>query len=198
MISRSRLSLICLLSLLLAMTNNGYPGSLKLSHQTKALMKGMFIFTILVLTTLSFATCNALSVNPTQTNTNDLAEEAGVRSLVEGFGKRLATVSLQSPNAAEEMKQQYAQYVSPTLLEGWMANPLSAPGRMVSSPWPDRIEITSLTKEGADRYIVHALVIEVTSMEVVKRGVAAEIPVVIELQKNQGHWVITGYTVERH
>lgn len=95
------------------------------------------------------------------------------------------------------MQEQYTQFVSQSLLEQWMTNLSTAPGRMVSSPWPDRIEVTSLTMEVSDRYMVNGYVVEVTSMEFVNGGAAAKILVIIELQKIQGQWVITGYREER-
>jgi hypothetical protein len=120
-----------------------------------------------------------------------------VRDVVEGFGKKLQWVWLQSPKAEEQMREQYSQYVSPELLEEW-ANALrqkrgAPPGRAFSSPWPDGIEITSITKEAPDRYLVAGNIIEVTSQEAVSGGAANKIPVRIVVQKVQGHWVITEY-----
>jgi hypothetical protein len=68
----------------------------------------------------------------------------------------------------------------------------SATGRVVSSPWPDRIEITSIVRE-ADRYVVVGFVVEVTSMDVVSGGAAAKNPVRIVLEKREGRWLITEY-----
>ena len=65
---------------------------------------------------------------------------------------------------------------------------------MVSSPWPDRIVISTLKKEGSDKVVITGFVVEVTSMEVVNGGAAAKIPVTIVLQKIQARWVITDYT----
>ncbi len=132
-----------------------------------------------------------------QTTASSAPEEARVRDLVENFGKRLQNVSLLAPDAAQEMQAQYAEFVSPALLEVWMSDVSKAPGRLVSSPWPDRIEITSLTKEGPDRYVITGFVVEVTSMEVANGGAAARIPVRVVLQKDQGRWLITEYAEER-
>ena len=71
-----------------------------------------------------------------------------------------------------------------------------APGRVTSSPWPDRIEITSIVRE-ADKYVVVGFVVEVTSIEVVNGGVAAKIPVRVVLEKREGRWFITEYAEER-
>lgn len=131
-------------------------------------------------------------------NKPSITDEANhVRYVVENFGKRLQNVSLQSPDAAQEMQKQYSEFVSAALLETWMNDISKAPGRIVSSPWPDRIEITALTKEGSDKYVIAGFVVEVTSMEIVSGGAAAEIPVRIVVQKDQGRWLITEYAEER-
>ena len=134
---------------------------------------------------------------PTQTTANNLDDEAKVRDLVANFGKRLQDVSLLAPDAAQEIQNQYAEFVSPTLLEMWMTDASKAPGRMVSSPWPDHIDITTVSKEDSDKYEVTGFVIEVTSMEVINGGAAARIPVRIVVQKDQGRWYITEYTEKR-
>ncbi|HWP41960.1 MAG TPA: hypothetical protein VNO14_01905 [Blastocatellia bacterium] len=53
------------------------------------------------------------------TEPNGTTEEAEIRQVVEGFGKRLQLVSLQSPSASREMRDQYSPLVSPALLEAW-------------------------------------------------------------------------------
>lgn len=136
----------------------------------------------------------ATSSHPTA---NHSAEESQIRDLVENFGKRLQAVSLLAPDAAQEIQNQYSEFVSSTLLETWMQDVSKAPGRMVSSPWPDRIEITTLSKQASDRYEITGDVIEVTSLEAVNGKAAARIPVHLIVQKNQGRWQIVEYTEER-
>ncbi|MBC7227441.1 MAG: hypothetical protein H5T61_09420 [Thermoflexales bacterium] len=152
------------------------------------------LLAISLLATVSLIAC---TVSPTQTTTSNAAEEAEIRDLVENFGKRIQNVSLQSPNAAQQIREQYSEFVSPTLLEMWMSDISKAPGRVVSSPWPDRIEITSLVRESVDKYVITGFVVEVTSVEVVSGGAAAKIPVRIVVQKDQGRWVITEYSEQR-
>ena len=123
-------------------------------------------------------------------------EEEAVRYVVESFGERLQNVSLQSPNAAQVIEEQYAEWADPELLKIWMNDISRAPGRVTSSPWPDRIEITSIVRE-ADKYVVVGFVVEVTSIEVVNGGVAAKIPVRVVLEKREGRWFITEYAEER-
>lgn len=156
-----------------------------------------------LLALVSLAACTSLPATPTPTPAptptaaSNATEEAEVRDLVEKFGKRLQNISLQSPAAAKVMQKQYGGLVAPSLLDGWMKDPLNAPGRMVSSPWPDRIEIATMAKEAPDRYVVTGVVIEVTSVELLQGGAAAEIPVRIVAERDQGQWLITEYA-EQH
>jgi hypothetical protein len=133
-------------------------------------------------------------IAPTNTEASSTSTDlATVRQVVEAFGKRLQQVSLQSPNVAEEMQGAYSPYVSDDLLALWLSDLSQAPGRFVSSPWPDRIEIVSLTQEAPDRFRVTGFIVEVTSMELVKGGAASKVPVALTIQKEQGHWLITEF-----
>lgn len=136
-------------------------------------------------------------VETAQPAVSDAGEEAEVRALVENFGKRLQRVSLLAPNAAQDLQKQYAEFVSPTLLEAWMSDVALAPGRMVSSPWPDRIEVTTLNREASERYAIDGFVVEMTSTEVASGEAANKVPVHIVVAKEQGQWLITEYTEER-
>jgi hypothetical protein len=140
---------------------------------------------------------HAISTTTSIPAANHAAEEAQVRKLVENFGTRLQLVSLLAPNAAQEINKQYSEFVSPVLLEIWLNDVAKAPGRMVSSPWPDRIEITALSSEGFDRYEITGFIVEVTSTEVGGAEAAAQIPVRIVLQRAQGSWLITEFVEER-
>ena len=128
------------------------------------------------------------------TNTSAVSEESEVRSVVEDFGRRIQAVPLQSPHVLEEMRERYTELVSPELLQKWVGDISQAPGRIVSSPWPDRIEITSVVEETSDKYLVTGYVAEVTSVEVVSGGAANKIPVRITVEKAEGRWMITEYT----
>jgi len=145
-------------------------------------------------TTVLIATPTSISAQNTASNEGEKAE---IRDLVANFGKKLQAVSLLAPDAAQEIQNQYSQFISPTLLEMWMNDISKAPGRKVSSPWPDHIEITTLSKEDSGSYELTGYVIEVTSMEVSNGGAAARIPVHMIVQKNQGRWYIAEY-IEEH
>ena len=133
---------------------------------------------------------------PTQMIATNAQEKTEVRDLVENFGKRLQDVSLLAPDAPQEIQEQYSEFVSPTLLEMWMSDVSRAPGRIVSSPWPDHIDITTLTKEGSEEYVISGYIVGVTSVEVVNGGAAAKIPVHLIVQHGQGGWLIAEFAEE--
>jgi len=123
--------------------------------------------------------------------------DAEVRAIVELFGSRLQNVSIQSPKAGRLMAVQYAGLVAPKLLRHWMEDPLHAPGRYVSSPWPDRVLLVALAYHGAAACSVSANVVMMTSAGVVGGGAAALVPVRLELRRIAGRWLITGVAAKR-
>jgi hypothetical protein len=157
------------------------------------------ILAISLLAAVVFSACAAPAPVPVSTATATAAvdEDAQVGDLVETFGRRLQAVALLAPDAAEQIQTQYAGLVSPALLKIWMEDTSKAPGRMVSSPWPDRIEIATLVSETADRYVIDGFVVEITSAELASGGVADRIPVHMVVERQQGHWLITGYAEGR-
>lgn len=127
-------------------------------------------------------------------NTTESLEESEVRSVVEDFGRRLKAVSLRSPCVQEEMQEQYSELVSPELLQQWMGDAMQAPGRIVSSPWPDRIEITSVVQETYDEYRIAGYVVEVTSAELISGEALNRMPVRMTVERGEDGWVITEYS----
>lgn len=116
-------------------------------------------------------------------------ETAGIEDVVRAFGSKLQLVSLLAPASAVEqsMRQHYAPFVAPSLLEKWIKDPASAPGRRVSSPWPDRIEIQSVTRQGADRAVVDGEIVEITSDS---SDSGTRIPVRLTMEHNAAGWQI--------
>ena len=133
-------------------------------------------------------------VEPQQT---DKSDEEAVASLVEGFGSKLQLVSLLAPKDIVEksMKENYGDFVSEALLTEWASDPLSAPGRLTSSPWPDRIEVLSIVKLSEDTYEVKGKVIEITSTEKESGGIAAKRPITLMIRKFNSNWLIDDVTL---
>jgi hypothetical protein len=80
-------------------------------------MKSITILTMMVLIAVSNVACDTRPLTPTQTNVRNMIEETEIRSVVENFGKRLRSVSHQSPNTSQEMKEQFSEFISLDLLE---------------------------------------------------------------------------------
>lgn len=114
------------------------------------------------------------------------AAEENVRSLVTQFGSTLKNVSLLADDASEQIGREYGPYVGTEQLAAWQADPASAPGRLTSSPWPDRIEITSVTQLAESAYRVDGSVVEMTS-----DGPADTRPIALLVENRDGTWLIT-------
>jgi nitrate/nitrite-specific signal transduction histidine kinase len=122
-----------------------------------------------------------------------IADESSVRLQTTQFGSSIQKVSLSAPDALNQMVSAYAPYASSSLLASWQNNKSFAPGKGLSSPWPDRIEIQSVTKQSNGTYVVEGNVIEVTSQEVTHGGIAAQFPVTITFTKYPSGWLMTDY-----
>jgi len=135
---------------------------------------------------------NAPTPTDGKNQADDKSAENAVVSLVQNFGKKLQMVSLQAPKdaVAKSMKENYGEFVTPELLAKWQSDPLNAPGRLVSSPWPDRIEVLTVKKLSDDSYKVEGNIIEITSAELKSGGAAAKRPIILEVKKNDSRWLI--------
>lgn len=120
------------------------------------------------------------------------AEEDVVMQLVQDFGKKLQNVSLLAPEdvLAKSMQESYGEFVSPDLLNKWLSDPAEAPGRAVSSPWPDRIEVQSAEKMPDGSYRIQGHIVEVTSAETEDEA-AAKRPISLQINRIENRWLIT-------
>ena len=118
--------------------------------------------------------------------------EEQVKAVVEGFGQKLKLVSVLAPPEVvkEDIQKHYGEFVTPELLARWLDDPSNAPGRLTSSPWPERIDLLALEKVAEDVYKVKGEVVEVTSAGVGKENVVDRIPVTLMVKKVEGRWLI--------
>ena len=125
-----------------------------------------------------------------------LCSDRAVRRLVMLFGSRMQTVSLLVPDslAASRLQEAYGTLVTPDLLSDWMARPAVAPGRRVSSPWPARIEVKSVTPSGSDEYLVTGSLIYESSTSGQSVARVAEQRVRLQVRRSgDGGWRISVY-----
>ena len=114
--------------------------------------------------------------------------------VVEALGRRMKNVSLLAPDTlvARQLRAAYATLVTPALLEQWVADPRHAPGREVSSPWPEQIQIDSIVASGAAGCRVFGSIRYVTSVELASGAAAARVPMTMELTSDAG-WRVSSY-----
>lgn len=143
------------------------------------------------------------SIGGTQTEIageTDGAHESAVRERVEAFGEQLKKVSLLGPADVlrQSIQTHYSGFVTPTRIAEWLAHPESAPGRLVSSPWPDRIDINDIEIHRIDGQMEAAVrghIVEITSVENVDGGVAARRPIALAVMEIDGRWLIDDVSV---
>jgi hypothetical protein len=131
------------------------------------------------------------SANP---KTITRAEKTEVATLVDKFGSKLKEVSLSDPEevVSQEIKNVYAPFVSSNLLSDLTNDPARTPGRDVSSPWPEKIEIISMEKLDSHTIQVKGKIILMTSVEVAQGGNAGETPIMLWVRNTnaRGAWLI--------
>jgi len=127
-------------------------------------------------------------------------DEQDVLILIEAFGEQLKKVSLSAPKdvVAASIEENYGDYVTPELLQKWQDNPQSAPGRMVSSPWPDRIDILRMEMENENQYTVYGNIIEVTNNKLKNGEVAAKRAIEMVVQKIKDDWFISSMAIGKY
>ena len=86
--------------------------------------------------------------------------------------------------AGADIRKAYGDLVAPDTLTEWIASPASAPGRQVSSPWPERIEIAS-SNASEDRASIRGNIVEMTSS-----GEAGRTAFEATLTRSSGEWRI--------
>jgi len=107
--------------------------------------------------------------------------------VVASFGRQLKMVSLLAPeeNVRADMRNHYGEHVAPALLERWQNDPGSAPGRLTSSPWPDRIEILEMERNADGSYAVKGEIVEVAGDEA-----SAVRDIALIVRNIDGRWLI--------
>ncbi len=158
-------------------------------------MKKVFALLLFLLFSLSLLGCSpAQNSPPAQNNPAPTTEQERdqVNSTVTAFGQKLQMVSLTAPPAQvrQQMQENYGDLVTPELLARWQNQPDQAPGRAVSSPWPERIELMSNIEKTDGKFAVKGEIIEITSVEEASGGAAARQSIDLTLTKSGDRWRI--------
>jgi hypothetical protein len=133
-------------------------------------------------------------MNPSATGSPETAQQ-----LVEEFGTHLKNVSLLAPEGelAASMQREYGDLVTPQLISLWLADPQNAPGRLTSSPWPDRINVSGVESVG-ETFRVQGEIVEVSSEG---GGIgespaeSARRPITLTVERTIDGWRITAVTL---
>lgn len=135
----------------------------------------------------------AASASPATASTaGETATEAAARDVVVRFGAELKNVSTLAPadSVRDQLREHYAGLVTPGLLQAWLADPSQAPGRDVSSPWPDAINVRQVDCASADACQVQGVVRYTTSVEIAKGGIADQKAVTLTVKRGAEGWRI--------
>ncbi len=124
---------------------------------------------------------------------NHARDMAQVSTLVGTFGAYEKNISLlrDTESLKTDIQAGYGPYVTSALLRQWQADPKNAPGRLTSSPWPERIEIDSITPQGAG-YVVTGRIIMMSST-----GENTQMPVVLLVLRENNQWKIAVYQEQK-
>lgn len=122
-------------------------------------------------------------------------EESDVKLLVTDFGLKLKNVPLAGEENATKaaIQENFGPLVTEEVMEQWLANPQLAPGRLTSSPWPERIDIATLSKQGQS-YVVSGDIVMMTSAQMASSATdAGHVPVIMQVVKENDKWVVAAY-----
>lgn len=113
------------------------------------------------------------------------AEKNKVIKFVQSFGEQLRMVSLLAPEdiLKETMNEYYGDFVTAELIEKWLVDPVAAPGKLTSSPWPGRIDVLSVEEIAENQYIVKGNIVEFTSVEIEEGGIATKREITLNINK---------------
>jgi beta-lactamase regulating signal transducer with metallopeptidase domain len=176
------------------LSTNFYGGKKSMKNRLSSIMdttkkKAGFVILCIILIAITGTGVTLATANKEPSD----SDKQDVLSLVENFGETLKMVTLTAPKdiAADNIEEYYSEFVTPELLTLWMSNPQNAPGRTVSSPWPDRIEVTDIKSAGNGKYNISGEIIEVTSAKLQNGGAAAKYPVTLTVSKQHDRWLIS-------
>ena len=163
-------------------------------NQTTKILLAFPAFVALVIIFLAQREKAPEPLNESSSNQIDII----IRTQVTEFGRTLKNVSLLMPpsDIATQLQVQYGKYLTPELLAQWQADPTQALGRSVSSPWPERIDIVSITKQEDNSYAVQGDVIEVANGNTLEP--VAVYPVTLTLRSVADTWLIAQVQKENY
>jgi hypothetical protein len=162
------------------------------------MMRKLLLPLLILFLVIAVAACTGQNKEPAPGTSGQTDDKYTVANLVKDFGSKLKEVSLLAPQdvVSKSMEENYGGLVSPELLAAWQRDPQNAPGRLVSSPWPERIEILNIVKLEEDIYEVRGNIIEVTSAsQTGDNDAVTKKPTTLIVKKTPSGWLIDTVTL---
>jgi hypothetical protein len=133
-----------------------------------------------------------LLFRPSTTTLPNSADVNAIYQVVGEFGARLKDVDI---NASDQdimtaVDFNLKQFITDRLHQVFVQDKIRIPGRYVSSPWPERIEINSIQMLDSGSYTIHGSQVVMTDDTVAHGGNAGEEPITLTLKKVNGIWLI--------
>ena len=134
-------------------------------------------------------------ITEVQPDTTEQDNEEAVRAILVELGQRARAVPLYGSTAdtQKQMKTWYADYISSDLLAAWQTDRSKALGKTAETPWPDRIEISFVTKNTPNSYLAQGNVIEVGAKELTEGKAARRYLVLFQVDKIDEQWKVVAF-----
>jgi bla regulator protein BlaR1 len=129
---------------------------------------------------------------PSTTSPPNEADINAIYQVVGEFGARLKDVDLSAPkqDILTAVGFNLRQLITSRLYEEFVQDTSRIPGRYVSSPWPERIQIDSVQRLDSGSYTVNGNQIMMDSDALAHGGNAGRTLITLTLKKVNGTWLI--------
>jgi hypothetical protein len=120
------------------------------------------------------------------------ADINAIYQVVGEFGARLkdVVITTSDQDVISAVDFNLKQLITDRLYQVFVQDKIRIPGRYVSRPWPERIEINSVQMLDSGSYTVHGNQVVMTDDTVAHGGNAGEEPITLTLKKVNGVWLV--------
>ena len=133
---------------------------------------------------------------PSATILPNAADINAIYQVVGEFGARLkdVVITTSDQDVITAVDFNLKQLITDRLYQVFVQDKIRIPGRYVSSPWPERIEIASVQMLDSGSCTVNGSQIVMTDDTLAHGGNAGETPITLTLKKVNGIWLIDDVT----
>jgi orotate phosphoribosyltransferase-like protein len=158
---------------------------------------GLVRFIVVVIVLFLFISVGEyLLFRPSTTTPPSAADINAIYQVVGEFGARLkdVVITTSDQDVITAVDFNLKQLITDRLYQVFVQDKIRIPGRYVSSPWPERIEIASVQMLDSGFYTVNGSQIVMTDDTLAHGGNAGETPITLTLKKVKGTWLIDDVT----